>query len=339
MAMKIDLDLDVDIDNCVDLSRTPEIEGYWERRASIDSWYPAPEGAPPLKMASFSLSTVRTATTATTNIKSKLHLLKTHRFKVSCNENPEDNNDKTLETSLHIQKVDRRNMILGIGGVFIAGNLPSLPLASADVISSPSNLSDCTAAPLGIQNLGVVKDGMAYSTGVHTNKSGGIVKKVEDIDFPVRLNNTVEVLVKRPAVNSTKEDKDVTVPTPTPPPTVVGVAEPPLTTAAFWSSSSVASELHRNSILVFSHFFLFRSPLFKEAPPPTTRTKPPASNVFFNLPNELNPKPSALTDSFCPVFTQLRRCPLITNKPIKDLFQANPEISRTDCYSSSSATP
>ncbi|KAL4584621.1 hypothetical protein LXL04_009226 [Taraxacum kok-saghyz] len=52
----------------------------------------------------------------------------------------------------------------------------------------------------------------------------------------------------------------------------------------------------------------------------------PASNVFFNLPKELNPKPSALTDSLCPVFTQLRRSPLITNMPIKDLFQANPEI-------------
>ncbi|KAJ0928028.1 hypothetical protein HanRHA438_Chr04g0189521 [Helianthus annuus] len=52
-----------------------------------------------------------------------------------------------------------------------------------------------------------------------------------------------------------------------------------------------------------SFFFnnLFRSPLFKRLST-DKENKPPASSVF-SLPNETNPKPPALTDPFCPLFT------------------------------------
>ncbi|KAI3497202.1 hypothetical protein L1887_39638 [Cichorium endivia] len=173
-------------------------------------------------MASFKLSTVPTATATTPNkIKIYFHRFEAHtkhihRFKVSCNATPEDNNDRTLETSLHMQNIDRRNMILGLGGLFVAGNLTSLSLASTDSVPATSNHSDCPAASLGIKNLGHdVKELMANSEeGVDTNKlrydyqRSEIVKKVEDVEFPVKLDETVKVLVKRPAVNRTKEDKD-----------------------------------------------------------------------------------------------------------------------------------
>ncbi|KAL4568565.1 hypothetical protein LXL04_024179 [Taraxacum kok-saghyz] len=59
----------------------------------------------------------------------------------------------------------------------------------------------------------------------------------------------------------------------------------------------------------------------------------PLLTFSFNLPNELNPKPSALTDSLCPVFTHLRRSPLITNMPIKEVVTNGPS------FFSSLATP
>ncbi|KAL4567791.1 hypothetical protein LXL04_023385 [Taraxacum kok-saghyz] len=52
----------------------------------------------------------------------------------------------------------------------------------------------------------------------------------------------------------------------------------------------------------------------------------PLLTFSFNLPNELNPKPSALTDSLCPVFTHLRRSPLITNRPINDVVTNGPSF-------------
>ncbi|KAL4565627.1 hypothetical protein LXL04_029730 [Taraxacum kok-saghyz] len=52
----------------------------------------------------------------------------------------------------------------------------------------------------------------------------------------------------------------------------------------------------------------------------------PLLTFSFNLPNELNPKPSALTDSLCPVFTHLHRSPLITNRPIKDVVTNGPSF-------------
>ncbi|KAL4584140.1 hypothetical protein LXL04_008730 [Taraxacum kok-saghyz] len=76
-------------------------------------------------------------------------------------------------------------------------------------------------------------------------------------------------------------------------------------------------------------FNLFRSPLFKEASPPTKRTKPPVSNVFFPPAKRTESNAICLDGFFLSDFhaaTSVSSYPLITNKTIKDLFQANPEI-------------
>lgn len=84
---------------------------------------------------------------------------------------------------------------------------------------------------------------------------------------------------------------------------------------------------HRHNVhtVLFLHSFL-RSPLFKEASPPTKKTKPPASTVFFQPTKRTESKAPALTDHLCPFFTHLCRSPLITIKPINDFFQNNLEI-------------
>ncbi|KAL4580463.1 hypothetical protein LXL04_016657 [Taraxacum kok-saghyz] len=50
---------------------------------------------------------------------------------------------------------------------------------------------------------------IAHAKGANVAaKSVGIVQKVEDVIFPLKLNKIVKVLVKRPATNRTKEDKE-----------------------------------------------------------------------------------------------------------------------------------
>ncbi|GJQ98040.1 polyphenol oxidase I, chloroplastic-like protein [Tanacetum coccineum] len=41
-----------------------------------------------------------------------------------------------------------------------------------------------------------------------SHKAVGTVKKAEEMEFPVKLNEIVRVLVKRPAINRTKKDKE-----------------------------------------------------------------------------------------------------------------------------------
>ncbi|KAI3702735.1 hypothetical protein L6452_28487 [Arctium lappa] len=129
-------------------------------------------------MASFSLSTIPTTASATTN-KTNSHRLnphhtkKTHRFKPSYNATKDGNNNtlqnsETLnltqpKTSSHMHNINRRNFLLGLGG-----------------------LSSTFAFPVQAESAGTVKD----------------------VEFPVKLNQTVKVLVKRPAVNRTKQDKE-----------------------------------------------------------------------------------------------------------------------------------
>lgn len=56
----------------------------------------------------------------------------------------------------------------------------------------------------------------------------------------------------------------------------------------------------------------FTGHTIKEASPPTKKTKPPP--YFFKPLSESNPRPPALTDPFCPLFTHLRWSPLITKQ-------------------------
>ncbi|KAI3702724.1 hypothetical protein L6452_28475 [Arctium lappa] len=126
-------------------------------------------------MASFSLSTIPTTTNKTNSHRlNPHHTKKTHRFKPSYNATKDGNNNNTLQnsktlnltqpkTSSHMHNINRRNFLLGLGG-----------------------LSAAIAFPVQVESAGTVKD----------------------VEFPVKLNQTVKVLVKRPAVNKTKQDKE-----------------------------------------------------------------------------------------------------------------------------------
>ncbi|KAH0648101.1 hypothetical protein KY285_033349 [Solanum tuberosum] len=66
-----------------------------------------------------------------------LHGRRNQSFKVSCNANNVGEHDKNLDT------VDRRNVLLGLGGLYGAANLA--PLASASSIPPP-DLKSCGVA-------------------------------------------------------------------------------------------------------------------------------------------------------------------------------------------------
>ncbi|KAG9154912.1 hypothetical protein Leryth_015538 [Lithospermum erythrorhizon] len=77
------------------------------------------------------------------------------RFKISCNapngetrSNPSPSNSQSVETSSAI-KLDRRNVLLGLGGAYGAANLIGDKLALADSTNKPfpyPNLTDCTVS-------------------------------------------------------------------------------------------------------------------------------------------------------------------------------------------------
>ncbi|GJR78086.1 polyphenol oxidase I, chloroplastic-like protein [Tanacetum coccineum] len=113
-------------------------------------------------MASFSLSTLPTNTTKKTHTFSRSPLFSktsSHRFRVSCNTSSDDNN-KNSETSklilpnmsLDTKNVDRRNVLLGLGGLYGAANLTTIPSASAVPIQAPDNIALCVNASDGIAN-------------------------------------------------------------------------------------------------------------------------------------------------------------------------------------------
>ncbi|KAD3066350.1 hypothetical protein E3N88_34230 [Mikania micrantha] len=75
-------------------------------------------------------------------------------FRVSCNQTPDDLNDKKLilpeAQKLLIPNVDRRNLLVGLGGLYsTATSLASMPSALAKAIHTPPNAcKDASAAPV-----------------------------------------------------------------------------------------------------------------------------------------------------------------------------------------------
>ncbi|XP_023741650.1 polyphenol oxidase I, chloroplastic [Lactuca sativa] len=124
-------------------------------------------------MASLSLSTLPTSTPTKKPLFSKTssHVKQSHRFKVSCN-SAANNNEKTVKNSetpklilpktpLEMQNVDRRNLLLGLGGLYGAANLTSIPSAFGTPIAAPDNISDCVTASSNLQNANDAVRGLA----------------------------------------------------------------------------------------------------------------------------------------------------------------------------------
>ncbi|KAI7752303.1 hypothetical protein M8C21_015049, partial [Ambrosia artemisiifolia] len=112
-------------------------------------------------MASLSLSTL-----STTSLSSRPRLYSktsaTHRFKVSCNSNSStDDNPKLILPMQNNNNVDRRNILLGLGGLYGAANLTNIGSALAYPITAPDNISSCVAATQGITDLGNAVRGTA----------------------------------------------------------------------------------------------------------------------------------------------------------------------------------
>ncbi|KAJ9536797.1 hypothetical protein OSB04_un000021 [Centaurea solstitialis] len=79
-----------------------------------------------------------------------------------------------------------------LGGLYTPVNFASLPAALAEPITSP-NISSTSAIPwLKGRPIPRCKNSKIAL------KSIGKVKKVQDVKFPVKLDKTVEVIVKRP---------------------------------------------------------------------------------------------------------------------------------------------
>nr|CCD61123.1 polyphenol oxidase precursor [Taraxacum officinale] len=105
-------------------------------------------------MASLQLLTTFTTTATprkppnpTSSRRSKTYPKQTHRFKVSCNVAKDDNENLLLvpESQKLILNVDRRNLLLGLGG---AGLYTSLPAAFAAPITTP-DISTCIPSESG----------------------------------------------------------------------------------------------------------------------------------------------------------------------------------------------
>ncbi|CAI9294971.1 unnamed protein product [Lactuca saligna] len=136
-------------------------------------------------LATFTSITTRTLPTSPSNRRSNSYPKQTHRLKVSCNVAPEDN-EKLLvvpetqklilpKTSLDTLNVDRRNLLLGLGGLCTTVNLTSIPTAFGRPITAP-DISSCRAST----------DGLDLKNAIRTNACcpPNLSKKVKDFVFP-----------------------------------------------------------------------------------------------------------------------------------------------------------
>ncbi|KAK1439683.1 hypothetical protein QVD17_05503 [Tagetes erecta] len=117
----------------------------------------------------------------------------TQGFRVSCNNAPNDNKKLILPDSqeLIVPNVDRRNLLVGLGGLYTAANLPA---ALATPITAPDITSICKDASVGIKH---------PEAAIRTRKCcpPSLGKTVKPFVFPTEKT----VRMRWPAHNGTKE--------------------------------------------------------------------------------------------------------------------------------------
>ncbi|KAD3066728.1 hypothetical protein R6Q59_019073 [Mikania micrantha] len=122
----------------------------------------------------------------------------TQGFRVSCNHAPDNQNDKKLilpeAQKLVLPNVDRRNLLVGLGGLYTATNLTSKPSALALPITTPDITSICKDSCLGFKNA----EGAIRSRKCCPPSLG---KTIKDFVFPTDK----KVRMRWPAHAGTKE--------------------------------------------------------------------------------------------------------------------------------------
>ncbi|KAK9056870.1 hypothetical protein SSX86_024234 [Deinandra increscens subsp. villosa] len=142
-----------------------------------------------------------TTTFTNTHRPFKARTNQTHGFRVTCNAAPDAHNDNKLilpeSQKLILPNVDRRNLLVGLGGLCTAANLTSLPSAMAAPITVPDITSTCKDASAGIRN---------KEDAVRTLKCcpPSLGKTIKPFVFPTEET----VRMRWPAHNGTKEQVD-----------------------------------------------------------------------------------------------------------------------------------
>ncbi|KAL8197955.1 hypothetical protein R6Q57_030039 [Mikania cordata] len=144
---------------------------------------------PPATLTSKPTTTFIT-TPFTSYLPIKTRTSQNHGFKVTCNISPSDHD----HNNLILPSIDRRNLLVGLGGLYTTTNLTSFPAALADPITTPDITSSCKEADSGIKDL---------EKAVRTRQCcpPNIKKTIKPFVFP----NEKTVRVRWPAHNGSTE--------------------------------------------------------------------------------------------------------------------------------------
>ncbi|PWA38973.1 putative domain, di-copper centre, Polyphenol oxidase [Artemisia annua] len=128
------------------------------------------------------------ATSTNSQFISKARTNQTHGFKVSCNALPQDNENQlilpeTQKLILPNNNVDRRNLLVGLGGMYTAANLTSLPSAFASPITAPDITNVCNDSASGFNTANAIRTGKCCPPNLG--------KKVKEFTFPTETTTRV----------------------------------------------------------------------------------------------------------------------------------------------------
>ncbi|PWA40363.1 putative domain, di-copper centre, Polyphenol oxidase [Artemisia annua] len=133
-----------------------------------------------------SYTPISTFTTSSSSFKARTK--QAHGLRVSCKASPEDNINENQLILPETQKlvlpnnVDRRNLLVGLGGLYTAANIGSLPSALADPITTPDIISSCQESTSGFEQKGALRTGKCCPPNLE--------KTIQLFEFPSKLEKT-----------------------------------------------------------------------------------------------------------------------------------------------------